>query len=69
MIEWWRKAFVVAAQHPKWGAEMAAAAGTLPLAVALIRRHQDKPNTIEQQEINSREKLLLRILQSVDDSS
>jgi hypothetical protein len=37
----WRRAFITAEQHPRWGAEMAAAAGASPLAVSLIRRHQD----------------------------
>ena len=68
-VEWWRKAFVVAAQHPQWGAEMAAAAGTSSLAVALIRRHQDKPITPAGQEAATREEVLLNILQSVDDRS
>ena len=39
----WRRAFVVAQQHPAWGAQMAAEAGVPPLVVALIRRHQDQP--------------------------
>lgn len=37
----WQRPFVVKAQHPAWGGEMAAAAGSSPLAVELIRRHQD----------------------------
>ena len=37
----WRRVFVVAWQHPSWGAQMAADAGASPLTVALIRRHQD----------------------------
>ncbi len=37
----WRRAFVVAAQHPAWGAEMAVQAGASPLTAALIRRHQE----------------------------
>ena len=37
----WRRPFVVKAQHPAWGAEMAAAVGSRPLVVELIRRHQD----------------------------
>ena len=39
----WRRSFVVAEQHPAWGAEMAAKAGASLMAVALIRRHQEKP--------------------------
>jgi hypothetical protein len=66
-IEWWRKAFVVAAQHPKWGAEMAAAAGTAPLAVDLIRRHQEKQVSPIELETTSREEILLQALRSVDD--
>jgi hypothetical protein len=64
--QWWRKAFVVAAQHPRWGAEMAAAAGATPQAVALIQRHQDKL-TLPMQGHSTREEALLRALQSVDD--
>lgn len=41
--EGWRRPFVVRAQHPAWGAEMAIAAGSRPVVVELIRRHQDKP--------------------------
>ena len=37
----WRRPFVIAEQHPAWGAEMAAQAGASPLAVALIQRHQE----------------------------
>ncbi len=38
----WKRPFVVKAQHPAWGADMAAAAGSSELALALIRRHQDE---------------------------
>ncbi|NDJ75490.1 MAG: HD domain-containing protein [Chloroflexi bacterium] len=37
----WRRPFAVSVQHPAWGAEMVAAAGGPPLAVELIRRHQE----------------------------
>lgn len=37
----WRKPFVVAAQHPAWGEQIALAAGVTPRAAALIRRHQE----------------------------
>lgn len=66
-MAWWRKAFVVAAQHPKWSAEMAETAGTSPLAVALIRRHQEKHTSFTEREVISREEFLLQTLQSVDD--
>jgi hypothetical protein len=35
----WRRPFVVRARHAEWGAEMAKAAGSRPLTVALIGRH------------------------------
>ncbi len=38
----WRRPLVVAAQHPAWGADMAAGAGSSPLAAWLIRHHQDE---------------------------
>ena len=37
----WRRAFVVAEQHPQWGAQMVEDAGGSPLTVGLIRRHQN----------------------------
>ncbi len=37
----WQRPFVVKAQHPAWGAEMASVAGSRELVVRLIRRHQD----------------------------
>lgn len=48
----WRRPFVVAAQHPLWGADLALEAGTTPLAASLIRYHQEihpgnNPNTLE----------------------
>jgi hypothetical protein len=38
-----RLPFVVAVHHAEWGADLAAQAGATPLAVELIRRHQDPP--------------------------
>lgn len=38
----WKRPFVVKMQHPAWGAEMAAGAGSSPEVVSLIRRHQDR---------------------------
>ncbi len=62
-IEWWRRPFVVKEQHPAWGAAMAEAAGSEPLVVTLIGRHQDElpevPETAEDQ--------LLARLQWADD--
>jgi hypothetical protein len=37
----WRKPFVIAAQHPYWGAEMIGSAGGEAALVTLVRRHQD----------------------------
>ncbi|RMG89730.1 MAG: HD domain-containing protein [Chloroflexi bacterium] len=61
----WKRPFVVRAQHARWGAEMAANAGSRPLAVALIRRHQDPlPETAE-----SEEDRLLALLQWADNQN
>ena len=58
----WRRPFIVAEQHPRWGADLAAQAGVSPLAVALILHHQRKtiapPATLEER--------FLHQLQSVD---
>jgi hypothetical protein len=60
----WKRAFVIAQQHPHWGAELAKASGCTALTVSLIRKHQDtlpsKPETIEDR--------LLSRLQSADGS-
>jgi hypothetical protein len=37
----WYRPFVIRCQHPAWGAELAAAAGSSLLTIALIRHHQD----------------------------
>jgi hypothetical protein len=60
----WRRAFIVAEQHPAWGAELAAGCGTSPLAVSLIARHQEQINP----EATGEEDVLLRKLQAVDDN-
>ena len=48
VVEWgygegrgWQRPFLVKAQHPAWGADMATAVGSRPLTINLIRRHQD----------------------------
>lgn len=60
----WRRIFVVAEQHPAWGAEMAAGAGASQNIVALIRQHQDRS-------VSSFFSLAkqLHILQEADDES
>jgi hypothetical protein len=55
-----RRPFVVAAQHPAWGADLAAAAGVSPRVCDLIRRHQDSSDGNDS---------LLAALQSVDEES
>lgn len=60
----WRRPFVVRAQHPAWGAEMAIAAGSRPGVVALIRRHQEKLTGAA-----GEEDTLLRQLQWADDQN
>jgi putative nucleotidyltransferase with HDIG domain len=37
----WKRPFVIAQQHPQWGASLARKAETSPLAVDLIREHQN----------------------------
>lgn len=61
----WKRPFVVKAQHPAWGAEMAAAAGCSPLAISLIRRHQDK---LGETAVSAEDQLLL-LLQWADDQN
>ncbi len=62
----WRRPFVVAACHPGWGAEMAREAGTSPLAVYLIREHQ---NELPAAEPDSLEGRLLSLLQKADNQN
>lgn len=64
----WRRTFVVAEQHPRWGAELAAQCGTSVLAVELISRHQEQL-TLSQVTGSSMEDSLLRKLQAVDNNS
>lgn len=64
-VQGWQRPFVVKAQHPAWSAEMAAEVDCTPLALSLIRRHQDKlPETAV-----SDEDQLLRLLQWADDQN
>ena len=61
----WRRPFVVARQHPKWGADMAAHHAATPLAVELIRQHQ---NYLQPNKVYSTD-MLLKKLQAADDRS
>lgn len=59
----WRRSFAIRVQHAEWGAAMAEEAGCTPLAVDLIRRHQDK----ELDRLDPGFVRLLRRLQWADD--
>lgn len=61
----WRRAFVVAEQHARWGAEMARQAGVSPLAETLIREHHH-PH-LEQADAEANR--LLKKLWAVDNAS
>lgn len=61
----WRRAFVVSAYHPIWGAEMIIAAGGEPLAADLTRFHQTSPGEIQDDNLRD----LLIKLQAADDVS
>lgn len=61
----WRKAFVVSAQHPAWGAEMVATVGGDALAVQLIREHQNSFSKSMSEEFQT----LLKWLKEADDTS
>ncbi|MBI3242014.1 MAG: HD domain-containing protein [Chloroflexi bacterium] len=56
---WWARPFVVAVQHPAWGADLAEAAGGSASVVSLIRHHQNK----------SRELAWLPELQAADNAN
>jgi putative nucleotidyltransferase with HDIG domain len=58
----WRRAIVVKAQHPVWGAEMAREAGCTALTVSLIKRHHECVADQEETE----EAQFLRALQRAD---
>ena len=60
----WRKAFVIAKMHPGGGAAMAEEAGATPLAVELIREHQN--HTVGESNTNPNQ--LLRRLQAADNT-
>jgi hypothetical protein len=61
----WRRAFIVAEQHPAWGADLAAEHGVSRLAVSLIARHQEQIDPSS----SSMEDKLLQKLQAVDDNN
>lgn len=59
----WKRPFVVAAEHPRWGAELAHKTGASPLAVYLIREHQNKSPSKRSNPLENR---LLSTLQAAD---
>ena len=61
----WKRPFVVKVQHPAWSAEMVTAVGSDPLAIELIRCHQDPITPGDQSEAAK----LLRLLQWADDQN
>jgi len=61
----WRRALIIAEQHPAWGADLAAEAGASPRTVVLIRQHQEPASTVADPET----KCLLSKLQAVDDNN
>ncbi len=50
----WRRPFVVALQHPQWGAEMVSAVGGSARLIQLIRLHQDEPGLVPDRELSER---------------
>ena len=61
----WRKPFVLKMRHAEWGAQLAEKVGSSPLAIQLIRRHQDEGVDATR----SNEDRLLDWLQSADNRS
>ncbi len=58
----WRKALVVARNHPIWGADMIQQAGGKQRVQDLVRRHQDPPGP----EMDQTQRSLLLALQEAD---
>lgn len=61
----WRRALIVSARHPQWGAEMVQQVCDDPLVIELIRLHQTSLEAVE----DGRTKTLLAALQQADDLS
>ena len=68
-----KRNFVVAEQHPDWGAEMAAAAGASKLTARLIDRHQEACKPVSKADlemgVRTREDYLLYKLHLLDEES
>ena len=69
----WKRIFVVAEQHPAWGAVLAASAGASHLTVNLIRRHQERCIPVSKADfelgMRTREDYFLYQLQLLDEES
>lgn len=70
----WRRAFVVAENHPAWGADLALQSGASPLVAAIIRRHQERSDARLKGDEESltgddQESDLLNRLQNLDDEN
>ena len=61
-VDSWQRPFVIAAHHPRWGAEMVDEVGGSIELIELIRSHQDEPETIENGDLIKD----LRVLQAAD---
>ena len=59
----WARPFVVASEHPLWGAELSRDVGVSSLAVDLIREHQNEIPTGDENALKNR---LLALLQFAD---
>ncbi|MGD2050612.1 MAG: HD domain-containing protein [Chloroflexota bacterium] len=62
----WNRPFVIKKCHPEWGAAAAAASGSSPVTVSLIRKHEEILNNEDEQ---SRENRLLALLQWADNQN
>lgn len=66
----WKRTFVVAEQHPAWGAEMAAKAGAPPMTVEIIRRHHQPVRSLSAPgKLPPLEDHLILELQTIDEES
>ena len=63
--ESWKRPFVVSAQHPAWGADLAEEREVSSLTAALIRHHQD--NTVKG--FSQEDQRKLTTLQAVDENN
>jgi hypothetical protein len=69
-VSFFSRPFIVAEQHPAWGAELALKAGVSSRCADLIRAHQSQENgTSADPGSPAAQDRLLRLLKSVDDES